>query len=54
MNKCLCKDKKYHARDILGLGPIFGSKTAYREANPEANPIFNCYLLAKNEKGEME
>ena len=54
MKKCLCKDKKYHANSILGVCSFFGSKTEYRELNPEGLPLFGAYLLAQNEGGELE
>ena len=53
--KCQCKDKIFHARELLGSGKmITHSKSLYQEQNPNANPIFNSYLLAQNEEGELE
>ena len=53
--KCQCKDKMFHAREILGSGRmITHSKSDYYEKNPDCNPIFNAYLLAENDSGELD
>lgn len=52
--KCVCKDKRYHANDILGIAPCLGSKSGYRENNPHSNPVFNSYMMAQNAYGQLE
>lgn len=51
--KCLCEDKKYHANTIL-KNAYFGSKSEFRMAHPDLHPMFNTYLLAQNDNGELE
>lgn len=38
---------------ILGAFPLFGSKSEYRQRYPKRNPIFNCYLLIRDSRGEF-
>lgn len=51
MNKIteICRSLSKH-----GFGGHFGSKSGYRESNPKADPIFNAYILAKDDYGLLQ
>lgn len=40
-------------KEELGYGMLSHSKSAYREANPGADPAFNAYILWQDERGYL-
>lgn len=38
----------------VGLNSCFGSKSQYRDTVPDCDPVFNAYILSKDEHGLLQ